>query len=432
MANKKKLQERDWRYDALHGYVNLFVKASYRNISYVGLERIPNDGAVIFAPNHSGALMDAMVVVAMNSGPTVFLARADIFKNPKLAKILTFFKMMPIMRMRDGIEEVKKNNKTIETAADVLKDKVPLCLFPEGTHQAKHSMLPLSKGIFRIALQAKELLGDKPLYIVPIGIRYGNFFRFRSSARVQFGNPINVGEFIAEHSDKTAPEQINLMREQLTVRMRENIHYIPNNEQYDAKKEICAAMYGQQLKNSKKEINPLVSLNQTTAEQIESLQQEKPEVAEKLIALGNEAAELRKKKRISLKSVAKPRGFFTQAARALLLLATLPYTLFATVCTSPVTLLCRALEGKFKDKAFLNSVRCVIKLLLWPLLFITYTVLAFVFLPHIWAIAVVIALLPVNAVTHDTFRAMRMVASDLKFSCNKPLQEKYDEIRKFF
>lgn len=433
MGRRKKLQDNDRLYNFLLKFVNFVIRTSYRDIKYIGTDRIPKDAAVIFAPNHTGTLMDALVILAMNNKPKVFIARADIFRNPKLAKLLTFFKMMPIMRMRDGIEEVKKNNRTIEIASDVLKDKVPLCIFPEGTHQAKYSMLPLSKGIFRIALQAKEMLGDKPLYIVPVGIRYGNFYRFRSSARIQFGNPINVGDFVAEHIDRSAPEQINLMREQLTERMRENILYIPNNEDYDAKKEICAAMYSKQLKDSTaRSCNPLVDLNQKTAGEIEKLQQEKPEVAAKLIALGKEAAELRKQKRISLKSVAKPRGFIAQAARALMLLVTLPYTLLATISTLPVTLLCRALEGKFKDKAFLNSVRLVIKLVLWPLLFVIYTVLAFIFLPDMWAIATIVALLPVNAVTHDTFRAMRMFVSDLKFSCNKSLQAKYAEIRKFF
>lgn len=420
-------------YNFLHRLVNFAIKTSYRDIRFIGKERIPKDAAVIFAPNHTGTLMDALVILAMDNKPKVFIARADVFKNPKIAKILKFCKMMPIMRMRDGMEEVKKNNKTIETAADVLKDRVPLCLFPEGTHQAKHSMLPLQKGIFRIALQAKELLGDKPLYIVPVGIRYGNFFRFRSSVSVQFGNPINVGEFTAKHSDRTAPEQINLMRELLAVQMRENIQYIPNNEEYDAKKEICAAMFSEEYKKSGgRDANPLVNLNQKTADRIEALKQEKPEAAEKLIALGNEAARMRRKKRISLKSVARPRGFLAQAARVLLLLVTLPYTLFATVSTLPVTLLCRALEGKFKDKAFLNSIRFAIKLLLWPLLFIAYTATAFACLPALWASIVVVALLPVNAVTQDTFRGLRMVASDFKLSCNKPLQAKYNEIRKFF
>ena len=132
MRKKRKLQDRDWRYDILHRLVNLTTKASFRKIKYAGMERIPKDAAIIFAPNHTGALMDAMVILAMNHSPKVFIARADIFRNPKLAAMFKFFKMMPIMRMRDGIEEVKKNNKAIGIAADVLKDKVPLCIFPEG------------------------------------------------------------------------------------------------------------------------------------------------------------------------------------------------------------------------------------------------------------------------------------------------------------
>ena len=162
MGRRKKLQDNDRLYNFLLKFVNFVIRTSYRDIKYIGTDRIPKDAAVIFAPNHTGTLMDALVILAMNNKPKVFIARADIFRNPKLAKLLTFFKMMPIMRMRDGIEEVKKNNRTIEIASDVLKDKVPLCIFPEGTHQAKHSMLPLSKGIFRIALQAKEMLRQYP------------------------------------------------------------------------------------------------------------------------------------------------------------------------------------------------------------------------------------------------------------------------------
>ena len=430
MGRRKKLQDNDRRYNFLLKLVNVAIRNSYRSLKYIGTERIPKDAAVIFAPNHTGTLMDALVILAMNNKPKVFIARADIFRNPTLAKLLTFFKMMPIMRMRDGIEEVKKNNKTIETAADVLKDKVPLCIFPEGTHQAKYSMLPLSKGIFRIALQAKELLGDKPLYIVPVGIRYGNFYRFRSSARVQFGNPINVGEFVAEHSDRTVPEQINLMRELLAARMKENLHFIPNDEDYNAKNEICAASYATEYKKKKKETeNPVVYINKESAERIEKLKEENPEAAEKLIALGNKARKLRLLNGISLKSVAKPRTPLTQAARALLLLITLPYTLFTSICTLPLTITSILLGKKFKDKAFLNSVRLVIRLLLWPLIFIIYTVIAFMFLPNLWAVAIVVALLPAIIVTQDAHRTVRMAVSDFKLLCCKPLKQLYDEIR---
>lgn len=197
MAKEKKIQDFDFLYWFLRYYVDLALKLSYRTVRYVGRERIPQDGAVIYAPNHTNALMDALVILAMDRKPKVFVARADIFRNKRLAKVLTWLKIMPIMRMRDGYDEVKKNQEIFEKAVDVLRDKVPFCIFPEGTHQAKYSSLPLSKGIFRIAFQAQELMPDMPLYIVPMGLRYGNFFRFRSTIRVQIGEPINVGEFIA-------------------------------------------------------------------------------------------------------------------------------------------------------------------------------------------------------------------------------------------
>ncbi|MBQ7963464.1 MAG: 1-acyl-sn-glycerol-3-phosphate acyltransferase, partial [Alistipes sp.] len=121
MANHRKIQDNDRAYNFLRYYVDFALKLSYRNIRYVGLEKVPQDGSVIYAPNHTNALMDALVILAMDRKPKVFVARADIFRRPLLAKIFTFLKIMPIMRIRDGFDEVKKNNQTIEKAVDVLR-----------------------------------------------------------------------------------------------------------------------------------------------------------------------------------------------------------------------------------------------------------------------------------------------------------------------
>ena len=120
MAKQKKIQDFDAAYAFLRHYVDFTLKLSYRTVRYVGLERIPQDGAVIYAPNHTNALMDALVLLAMDRKAKVFVARADIFRNPKLAKIFTWLKIMPIMRSRDGFDQVKKNYQTIEKAVDVL------------------------------------------------------------------------------------------------------------------------------------------------------------------------------------------------------------------------------------------------------------------------------------------------------------------------
>lgn len=436
MSKTKKIQDYDFWYSFLRNIVDVNLKLSYRNLKYIGTERIPQDGAVIYAPNHTGTLMDALVILSMNRKPKVFIARADIFKKPMLAKMFRFFKILPIMRMRDGFDEVKKNNKTIETAVDVLNDKVPLCIFPEGTHQTKHSLLPLSKGIFRIALQAKELMPDTPLYIVPMGIRYGSFFRFRASARVIVGNPINVGEFIAQNTEKTPQELMNMMKKVLEERMKESIFYIPNDEDYDAVKEICATVSEEQIKNldkkAKKDKAVLTNVNNMAVKHIAELKERNPEAAGRLISLAKEAIKRRKEKGISLKSVAQQSSLLQTVLKLLLLLATLPYTLTASVFMVPVTVLCNTICKKFKDKAFYNSVRYLMNLLLWPLLMIIYAVVAFICLPGIWALVAVLAILPAPVVAHEVYRYARLIISDLGLHFSKSLKVRYREIGNIF
>ena len=79
-----------------------------------------------------------------------------------------------------------------------------------------------------------------------------------------------------------------------------------------------------------------------------------------------------------MNSVAKRPTALSVTLKALLLLVTLPYTLATMVLTLPLTAVSMFLTKKFKDRAFHNSVRFVLRLLLWPLLLIIYTVVAYV------------------------------------------------------
>ena len=437
MAKQKRVQDNNIAYNILRRYVDFVLKLSYRNIKYVGMERIPKDGAVIFAPNHTGALMDALVILAMDRRPKVFVARADMFKNPTFAKFLSFCKIMPIMRMRDGIDEVKKNNETIERAVEVLRDKVPFCIFPEGTHQTKYSTLPLAKGIFRIAMQAHELMPDTPLYIIPVGIRYGSFFRFRSSARVQIGEPINIGEFIAQHPELTPQEQMNDMRTCLEQRMQESIFYIPNDEDYDATYEICAAVVKKQVNHLRNDeeyghlrgIDAHFAANNMTVKHLNYLKKVNPELASRLITLGNEASKLRKAEHISLNSVSVKYPLLSRVLKVMFMLVTLPYTLVATICTLPIKIACYFIFKLFKDQAFRNSVRYVLHLVLWPILMVIYGALIFIYMPALWATVATLALIPAPIITHEVYRLFRIMISDVKLWRNKVLRAKYKEIR---
>ena len=440
MAKEKKVQDYDFMYDFLRYYVDIVMKLSYRKIKYVGKEFIPKDGAIILAPNHTNALMDAMVVLGMDHRPKVFVARADIFRNPKIAKILKWLKIMPIMRMRDGIDEVKKNNETIERAVDVLRDRVPFCIFPEGTHQTKYSSLPLAKGIFRIAFQAQELMPDMPLYIVPVGIRYGSFFRFRSTARVQIGEPINVGQFINEHSNLAPAEQMTAIRELLTDRIHNSIFYIPNDEDYEAMYEICATVVKHQTKNCKfvvdgkrlRGMDAHFEANNRTVREVMRLKESNPEVAAELLQLGKEAYEMRTQQSISLKSVSAKNGLASRIMQMFFFILKLPYTIPASILTLPMVAVVKFLFTKIKDHAFRNSIRFLINLVLWPILMIIYAAVAYSLMPWEWALPITLALLPAPIVAQETWRMLRLFKSDIKLHNNNNLRDKYKKIRTLF
>ena len=431
----KKIQDRNLGYSILKPYVDFLIKCSYNKILRVGKENVPTDGAIILAPNHTNTLMDALVVLSSDKNRKVFVARADIFRFPVLPKIFTFLKIMPIMRLRDGFRAVKQNQEIIDKAVDVLKDRVPFCIFPEGTHLAKYSMLPISKGIFKIAFQAHEELSDTPLYIVPVGIRYGDFFRFRSSVRLEFGEPINVGEYIAEHAEQTQSEQMNGMKDMLTERLRSVILYVPNDENYNATIETCAALESYEVaqlgseNKAKHALDIQLLANRATLKRIESLKESNPEEATKLFELANEAYQLRQKKGIDIASISVKKPLLSRAARNVITLCTLPYTIPASILASPVVLLSQFIGTKIKDPAFGNSIKFVVNLVLWTLLVVVYGVLAFTLLPWLWAIVVTLLAAPAPFVAHELWKTVRLAISDIKLIRTKRLKTIYSQIK---
>ncbi len=424
----KKVQERNRIYESLRPYVDIVTRLSYRRIKYTGLEHLPKDGSIILAPNHTNALMDALVILAMNRERKVFVARADIFKNPKIAKILNFFKIMPIMRVRDGLDEVRKNDETIRKSADVLRDHVPFCILPEGKHNAQHSLMPLGKGIFRIAFQAQELLKDEaPVYIVPLGLEYGNFFRYRSTVHFQVGEPINVRDYLAARTDKTYPEIMNEMREELTDAMKSLITYIPHDEDYNALYDVCAA-----VSHRKWKLHSRLQDNKANLAKIASAKEIQPALYQRLTELGSQMHKERIAKGISLNSVTVRKPILSRLHQIILAIITLPYSITTGILTYPIWWLSGFLDKKMKDPAFVNSVKCVLNIVLWPILMIIYAIILYCTLPWEWALGISLALLPAPYLANDAYRIGRLTLSDIKLLCNKRLRGTISEIRSIF
>ena len=432
-----KIQEKSKNYYRLRKYVDFMFKAAYRRREYYGKEKIPQDGTIIYAPNHTNTLMDALAVLIIDKPAKVFVARADIFKQPFILKILTFLKMLPINRKRDGVDSLLSQNEEInDIVVDVLRDRVPFCIMPEGTHRTMHSLMPLQKGIFRIALQANDAFGNEtPIYIVPVGIEYGHLFRYRSSLLLQIGDPINVTQFLKERSECLPPQQINLLRDELSDRMKKVILQIPDDDNYSATLELSQLYNNEQQRKLKLNKNTLINrflAAEETVKNVADSLQTNPQETQQLLDRAKEFSRQRHSLGIGMRSVLNPHIRLSLVGKLFLLLLGLPYFVFSAVATSPVTLLSVWLCSKFKDPAFHNTVRYLVSFVLLPVLLLLLGVTAFIVSPcWIWGLAFVLLFLPAFFFLHDYLRLARLVVSDIKWLVHRGLYKKFTKIIKW-
>jgi 1-acyl-sn-glycerol-3-phosphate acyltransferase len=211
----------------LYAYVSVIHRLYYKRITVVGYEKIPVKTPVIFAPNHQNALMDAFAVMFPARKHVVFMARADIFKKPAIAKILNMLQILPIYRIRDGYGELGRNQEVFNDTVEVLKSNTPLCILPEGNHEGQKRLRPLKKGIFRIAFQSEESNSFKlNLHIVPVGIDYSDYFNAGAELTVVFGTPIKISDYAAQYQENEQ-KTINTLMHLLAENLRSVMFHIP-------------------------------------------------------------------------------------------------------------------------------------------------------------------------------------------------------------
>lgn len=198
------------------------------------MHNIPVNESIILAPNHQNALMDAMTFVCNTEFQSVFLARADIFKGKLLIRFLTCINIMPIYRIRDGISNVKRNDKVFEKTLQVMRNKNnPLVLFPEGNHGDRRRLRNLVKGLFRIAFMAQEDYKDQPgVKIVPVGIDYGHYQNFRTTLFVNIGKPVEIAPYYNQYHENPVAG-INALKNDFASELRKLMIDIQTEEYYE-------------------------------------------------------------------------------------------------------------------------------------------------------------------------------------------------------
>ncbi len=175
------------RTDALYGCGRLGAKMAVWlagiKFEIVGLDKIPQDRAVLFMPNHQ-SLSDGPAIFGILP-PVLAIAKKEFFTVPVLGRAMVLRGFVPLDR-----KNRERSIQAVEEAAISLRAGHSFLAFPEGTRSPDGRLQPFKKGVFVMAIKA-----EAP--ILPISIsgsrkvmRKGDWSMHPGTVRITFHDPV--------------------------------------------------------------------------------------------------------------------------------------------------------------------------------------------------------------------------------------------------
>ena len=156
------------------------------NVDVRGLENLPSGGPVILASNHQG-IFDIPALLGYLPLQFRWVAKQSLFKIPIIGWTMRLAGYIGIDREHAG-----KAYRSIEEAAERIKQGTSVLIFPEGTRNPGDRLLPFKRGGFWLAARSE-------VPIVPIAIKgtrdimkKGTLLIQPSSVKVSIGSPIQT------------------------------------------------------------------------------------------------------------------------------------------------------------------------------------------------------------------------------------------------
>jgi len=391
------IEKHSFRFSALKAWMQFWHNSVfYRKVVYVHREKVCLQDHLIFTPNHQNALMDALAVEFSFKSQFVFVARSDIFKKKFIARILYFLKILPVYRIRDGYESLKKNEMIFKKTLDIIRNKNGFVILPEGNHAGFRRLRALKKGFARIAFQAEEASGfSLDIKIVPVGINYSNYENVRSDLLVVFGDAFSVSEFYEAYRSHPA-KAYNQIKAKLSERLKPLMIHV-ESPFYDACDFFRKAYRNEACRQMALDSSTLYDKFKAEKEIIARLNRfetKEPEAMEKLADSVNEYSNMLKEMKLrDIKSVSA----FSLLGKKLLLLIASPLFLYGYINNLFPWLITTLYPEKIKDPQFRSSVKFALSSLAFPLFYLIQTLVVFLLFHQPWLALAYFVSLPLSA-----------------------------------
>ena len=131
--------------DVVFGGINLISGAK---ATFIGLEKIPKDKAVLYVANHLG-FFDVLLLAPKLPAITGYVAKQSFKKIPVMAQCMKLTHSFFLDR-----DDIKQGLKVILAAIEQVKSGISVFIFPEGTRSRDGKMAEFKEGSMKIATKS--------------------------------------------------------------------------------------------------------------------------------------------------------------------------------------------------------------------------------------------------------------------------------------
>ncbi|MEI6739824.1 MAG: 1-acyl-sn-glycerol-3-phosphate acyltransferase [Gemmatimonadaceae bacterium] len=202
-----------WLVDALS---RRSLRWMYREIHYVGRERIPATGAVLLFGNHPNDLPDVLAGFYTTRRPVRYIATISATTMPLAGAVYRGLGVIPVARARDvrkmrerGMDLTAINQAAAGAVHDAFVAGTVVGVFPEG---GLHDHAHIGKTRPGVPMMVLDSFYDgaisgriADITMVPFGVQYEAPREPRSDLTVVIGAPVSLREWQAAQAEPSAP-----------------------------------------------------------------------------------------------------------------------------------------------------------------------------------------------------------------------------------
>ena len=180
----------------------------YREVRFVGRERVPSKGATLLFGNHPNDLPDVLAGFFTTDRPLRYVATISASTLPLAQATYHGMGVIPVTRVRDarkmrarGLDMATVNRSAFELVQQAFRDGDIVGVFPEGGVNDSSVLGKPRAGVAKMALKQLDDGAKTDLILVSFGVQYEAPQVARSDVVVVVGQPFSLRDWAKSQHD---------------------------------------------------------------------------------------------------------------------------------------------------------------------------------------------------------------------------------------